>query len=109
MSETNFRKAVGIRIRNLLYVNGKTLTELAKQIGMQRSNLSMVLRGDNTLMPEYGKKVAEFFKVSMDQLYDEREEIPFYLTIPQGMSREEVEPGVKRAIEEYLKQFQKGE
>lgn len=103
------KKVIARRIRRLMKEHGVEPKDLAEYLSLSLSNIYIILRGEQTLAIEHGKKVAQLLGVTLDQLYDENEEIPIYLTVPKGISREEVEPGVKQAIEDYLKQYEKKE
>jgi transcriptional regulator with XRE-family HTH domain len=88
--KTDERKVIGDRIKSLLQEHGKKVKELARYIGLQPSSVSMIVSGDMALQPTPGRKVAEFFNISMDKLYDPEPDLVVFLRAKPGNNREEV-------------------
>lgn len=83
-------KATARRMRRLMDDRDIKPKDLAEYLGLSLSNVYIILRGEQALAIEHGKKVAILLGITLDQLYDEREEIPVFMTLPNGVSKEEV-------------------
>jgi transcriptional regulator with XRE-family HTH domain len=95
------RKVIGDRIRTLLFEHGKKVKELAHHIGLQSSSVSLIMSGDMALQADKGRKVAEFFGITMDALFDPEPDLVVYLRVKPGSGRE----GVEKQLEGQLKAF----
>jgi hypothetical protein len=83
--------------------------DLADHLSLSTSNVYMILRGDQKLAVEHGKKVAVLFNISLDDLYGDLEELPIYLRLRPGESRETAEKEIRKIIEERrMNHYQEG-
>jgi transcriptional regulator with XRE-family HTH domain len=95
-------EVIGARIKTLLQEKGIMVKELAAYIGMKPSNLSMVISGTLRLMPDKGRKVAEYLGVTMDKLFDPEPDLVIFLRAKPGCAAKE---GVKEQLEKQLQAY----
>jgi transcriptional regulator with XRE-family HTH domain len=116
MSGTDkLKKEVGERIRALMKARRLSVTELALQLGISRQNLYFILEGKQRIQQEMGIQLAQYFNVSMDELYGLSplpDEIDFQVRVrvPQGYDKEKTDLAIKewtKQLERYLKEEDK--
>ncbi|MGH9337898.1 MAG: helix-turn-helix domain-containing protein, partial [Vicinamibacteria bacterium] len=66
--ESPSKKTIGERVRGLRVRRGKTQVELAKQLGMNQSNLSEVERGVRGLTIQQLMKLSKALSASSDEI-----------------------------------------
>jgi transcriptional regulator with XRE-family HTH domain len=96
------KNVLGRRIKSLLQEQGKSSKDLAAYVGMTRQNLSMVVIGQCGLRAHFGRKVAEYLGITMEQLYDPELDLIIHLRMKPGEKREEVEARLKKELEAYF-------
>jgi len=102
MERVDTRKLLGRRIQRLLDEQGKSVRQWAECIGRQLSTCYAILAGRSSLRVEDLIRTAEFLGVSTDYLLKAEEEIPIYLRLAPGESRESVARKIMAQVEEYF-------
>jgi len=102
MERVDTRKLLGRRIQRLLDEQGKSVRQWAEYIGRQLSTCYAILAGRSSLRVEDLIRTAEFLGVSTDYLLKAEEEIPIYLRLAPGESRESVAKKIMAQVEEYF-------
>jgi len=102
MERVDTRKLLGRRIQRLLDEQGKSVRQWAEYIGRQLSTCYAILAGRSSLRVEDLIRTAEFLEVSTDYLLKAEEEIPIYLRLAPGESRESVARKIMAQVEEYF-------
>lgn len=102
MERVNTRKIIGRRIQRLLQEQGKTVKEWSEYIGRNLSTCYSILSGASALRAEDLILTSEFLGVSTDYLLQAEEEIPLFLRIAPGESRESVAQKIMAQVEEYF-------
>jgi|YelNatPaOPRAMG01_1025707.scaffolds.fasta_scaffold137937_1 transcriptional regulator with XRE-family HTH domain len=102
MERVDTRKLLGRRIQRLLDEQGKSVRQWAEYIGRQLSTCYAILAGRSSLRVEDLIRTAEFLGVSTDYLLKAEEEIPIYLRLAPGESRESVARKIMAQVEEYF-------
>jgi len=102
MERVDTRKLLGRRIQRLLDEQGKSVRQWAEYIGRQLSTCYAILAGRSSLRVEDLIRTAEFLGVSTDYLLKAEEEIPIYLRLAPGESRDSVARKIMAQVEEYF-------
>jgi transcriptional regulator with XRE-family HTH domain len=102
MERVDTRKLLERRIQRLLGEQGKSVRQWAEFIGRQISTCYSILSGRSHLRVEDLIKTAEYLGVSTDYLLKAEEEIPIYLRLAPGESRESVAQKIMAQVEEYF-------
>ncbi|MDI6868542.1 MAG: helix-turn-helix transcriptional regulator [Coprothermobacterota bacterium] len=102
MEKIDTRKIIGRRILRLLQEQKKTVRQWSETIGRQLSTCYSILDGNSHLRVEDLIKTADFLGVSTDYLLKTEEEIPIFLRVAPGESRESVVKKVMALVEDYF-------
>jgi len=102
MEKVDTRKIIGKRIQRLLEEQGKTVRQWAEAIGRNASTCYSILTGKSHLHAEDLILTTDFLKVSTDYLLRTEEEIPIYLRLAPGESRESVAQKIMAQVEAYF-------
>lgn len=102
MERVSTRKIIGRRIQRLLEEQGKSVRQWADYIGRNASTCYSILSGVSALRVEDLIRTSEFLGVSVDYLLKSEEEIPIYLRLAPGESRESVAKKIMAQVEEYF-------
>ena len=102
MERVDTRKLLERRIQRLLGEQGKSVRQWAEFIGRQISTCYSILSGRSHLRVEDLIKTAEYLGVSTDYLLKAEEEVPIYLRLAPGESRESVAQKIMAQVEEYF-------
>ena len=78
------------------------MRQWAEYIGRQLSTCYAILAGRSSLRVEDLIRTAEFLGVSTDYLLKAEEEIPIYLRLAPGESRDSVARKIMAQVEEYF-------
>ena len=66
----DFKKNLGLRIRELRIANKYTQEQLAEKVDMERSNLTRIERGNQFPNAENLEKFTKIFNITSNELFD---------------------------------------
>jgi hypothetical protein len=104
MNRIDSRKIIGRRIERLLDEQHKPVRQWAQVLGKTPANCYAILAGRQNIMPDDLILTSEFLEVTADYLLRSEEEIPIYLRLRPGETRESVAQKIMTEIEEFFRQ-----
>lgn len=63
------KKRIGSKIRRMRQDKGIPLSHIANYVGLHRANYSKIESGEQNISLYVGKKLAEFYNITVEELY----------------------------------------